>query len=74
LQAESKNIKEDGEVMSDSNESKKKRKGKGATEVRYDLVNDFRLSLERGNYLVRAQEIADKMVQKIRDARNPWVN
>ncbi len=60
--------------MSDSNETKKKRKGKGAAEIRYDLVDKFRISLERGNYLVRAQEIADKMVQKIRDARNPWIN
>ncbi len=60
--------------MSDSNGRSKSRKGKGASEIRYELVDEFRHSLEKGKYLVRAQEIADKMVQKIRDARNPWVN
>lgn len=49
------------------------RKGKGA-EVRHELVAQFREWLENGDYRVRAREIADKMVQKIRDGRNPWVN
>ena len=49
------------------------RKGKGA-EVRHEVVAQFRKWLEDGQYHIRAREIADKMVQKIRDGRNPWLN
>lgn len=56
-----------------SKKQDKGRKGKGA-EIRHELVDQFREWLDNGNYRVRAREIADKMVQKIRDGRNPWLN
>jgi len=41
-----------------------------AGEIRHDLVNKFRNVLRDGNYSVKADEIADKIVQKIRDNKN----
>ena len=44
---------------------------KGSTsEIRHDLVNKFRNILQDGTYSVKADEIADKIVQKIRDNKN----
>ncbi|PIQ99177.1 MAG: flagellar biosynthesis anti-sigma factor FlgM [Nitrospinae bacterium CG11_big_fil_rev_8_21_14_0_20_45_15] len=40
------------------------------TEIRRDLVNKFKTVLERGDYEVKSDEIADKMVQKIREQKN----
>ena len=39
-------------------------------EIRHDLVNKFRNILRDGNYSIKADEIADKIVQKIRDNKN----
>ena len=39
-------------------------------EVRHDLVNKFRNVLRDGTYSIKADEIADKLVQKIRDNKN----
>ena len=39
-------------------------------EIRHDLVNKFRNVLRDGDYSVKADEIADKIVQKIRDNKN----
>ena len=39
-------------------------------EIRHDLVNKFRDVLREGNYSIKADEIADKIVQKIRDNKN----
>tara|TARA_Y100001936_G_scaffold245031_1_gene286352 strand:- start:2158 stop:2469 length:312 start_codon:yes stop_codon:yes gene_type:complete len=39
-------------------------------EVRHDLVNKFRNVLRDGTYSIKADEIADKIVQKIRDNKN----
>ena len=39
-------------------------------EIRHDLVNKFRSVLRDGNYSIKAEEIADKIVQKIRDNKN----
>ena len=39
-------------------------------EIRHDLVNKFRDVLRDGNYSIKADEIADKIVQKIRDNKN----
>ncbi|QPJ65911.1 MAG: flagellar biosynthesis anti-sigma factor FlgM [Candidatus Nitrohelix vancouverensis] len=39
-------------------------------ELRMDLVNKFKSVLEKGSYDVKADEIADKMVQKIREQKN----
>lgn len=41
-----------------------------ATDIRYELVSKFRDYLEKGIYEVKADEIADKMVQKIRENKN----
>ena len=39
-------------------------------EVRYELVNKFRDILQNNSYEVKAHEIADKIVQKIRENKN----
>ena len=39
-------------------------------EIRHELVNKFRNVLRDGNYSIKADEIADKIVQKIRDNKN----
>ena len=44
---------------------------KGTTsEIRHDLVKKFRNILQDGTYSIKADEIADKIVQKIRDNKN----
>ncbi len=43
---------------------------KGTGEIRHDLVNKFRNVLRDGTYSIKADEIADKIVQKIRDNKN----
>jgi anti-sigma28 factor (negative regulator of flagellin synthesis) len=40
------------------------------TEVREDLVNKYKTILKKGNYRIKDEEIADKMVQKIREDKN----
>ncbi len=45
-------------------------KPKAGSEVRGKLVSKFRDILENGTYQVKADEIADKMVQKIREQKN----
>jgi flagellar biosynthesis anti-sigma factor FlgM len=44
-----------------------------ASEIRQDLVNKFRNVLQDGSYQVKADEIADKIVQKIRENKNRLV-
>ncbi len=44
-----------------------------ASEIRRDLVNKFRDILQKGSYEVKANEIADKIVQKIRENKNRMV-
>ena len=44
-----------------------------ASEIRRDLVNKFRNILQQGSYEVKADEIADKIVQKIRENKNHMV-
>jgi len=39
-------------------------------EVRKDLVSKYKSILKKGSYKIKAEEIADKMVQKIREDRN----
>ena len=43
---------------------------KATSEIRHDLVNKFRNVLRDGNYSIKSDEIADKIVQKIRDNKN----
>jgi len=44
-----------------------------ASEIRQDLVNKFRDILQKGSYEVKANEIADKIVQKIRENKNSMI-
>ncbi len=48
-------------------------KAKTGSEIRGKLVSKFRDILEQGNYQVKADEIADKMVQKIREQKNSTI-
>lgn len=52
-------------------ESAKNKEVASASEVRYDLVKKFRNVLDDGSYVVKANEIAEKIVQKIRENKNP---
>ena len=47
-------------------------KTKKSIEIRRDLVDKYRLDLKNGAYNVRATEIADKIVQKIRDDKSKF--
>ena len=38
-------------------------------EIRQDLVDKYKASLASGTYEVKAQELAEKMIQKIRENR-----
>ena len=40
------------------------------TDVRYELINKYRTVLDNGTYVVKAEELADKIVQKIRENKN----
>lgn len=42
-------------------------KSGGSGEIRQDLVNKYKSTLADGSYEVKAKELAEKMVQKIRD-------
>ena len=53
------------ERQSSSKESKN-----GAGEIRHHLVNKFKNVLKDGTYSIKANEIADKLVQNIRDNKN----
>ncbi len=39
----------------------------GSPEIREDLINKYKASLANGTYEVKAQELAEKMIQKIRE-------
>lgn len=42
-------------------------KAAGTPEIRKDLVTKYKVSLADGTYEVKAQELAEKMIQKIRE-------
>lgn len=42
----------------------------GSGEIRHHLVNKFKNILSEGTYSIKADEIADKLVQNIRDNKN----
>ena len=42
----------------------------GSGEIRHNLVNKFKNILSEGTYSIKADEIADKLVQNIRDNKN----
>lgn len=41
----------------------------GSSEIRQDLVTKYKVSLANGTYEVKAQELAEKMIQKIRESK-----
>ena len=43
------------------------------SDLRYDLINKYREVLNNGTYVVKAEELADKIVQKIRENKNRMV-
>jgi flagellar biosynthesis anti-sigma factor FlgM len=45
-------------------------KSKKSSEIRYDLVKKFQKELKKGFYEIKADDIAEKMVQKIRDDKD----
>jgi len=45
-------------------------KRKKPSEIRYDLVKKFQKELKKGFYEIKADAIAEKMVQKIRDDKD----
>ncbi len=42
-------------------------KTEGPPKIRQDMVNKYKISLANGTYEVKAQELAEKMIQKIRE-------
>ena len=42
-------------------------KVEGSDKIRQDMVNKYKVSLANGTYEVKAQELAEKMIQKIRE-------
>jgi len=42
-------------------------KSKGTTEIRRDLVEQYKATLANGTYEIKAKELAEKMVQKIQE-------
>ena len=68
---ESKN-KNDKVTLSSTSKVKASNQGqtKIASDVRYDIINKYRKVLSSGNYVVKADELADKIVQKIRENKN----
>ena len=48
-------------------------RSKIAADVRYDLIKKYREVLNNGTYVVKAEELADKIVQKIRENKNRMV-
>lgn len=44
--------------------------GSGSTVIRKDLVDQYRDLLAQGTYEVKAQELAEKMIQKIRENKS----
>jgi len=52
------------------NASLSKEPKNGSGEIRHHLVNKFKNILSEGTYSIKADEIADKLVQNIRDNKN----
>ena len=44
-----------------------------ASDMRYDLIKKYRDILDNGTYVVKAEELADKIVQKIKENKNRMV-
>ena len=42
-------------------------KAEGPSKIRQDMVDKYKSSLAKGTYEVKAEELAEKMIQKIRE-------
>ena len=62
----------ENDVVRLSKASRMPSSGRGG-EIRQDVVAKFKALLGGGGYKVKADEIADKMVQKIRENKGPSV-
>jgi len=67
--------KNDQVSLSESSKIKASMEGqkKIVSDVRYELVKKYREVLDSGTYVVKAEELADKIVQKIRENKNRMV-
>ncbi len=62
----------ENDVVRLSTASRSPATGRGG-EIRRDVVEKYKSMLGDGNYQIKAEEIADKMVQKIRENKGPSV-
>ena len=67
--------KKDQVSLSQTSKVKASIQGQGniASEMRYDLIKKYREILDNGTYVVKAEELADKIVQKIRETKNRMI-
>ena len=66
-----KEIKPDRISLSESyNEKSSKNKNSIVSDVRYDLVKKYREVLADGSYQIKSDELADKIVQKVKENKN----
>ena len=43
------------------------------SKIRQDVVDKYKSSLANGTYEVKAEELAEKMIQKIREDKTRWI-
>ncbi len=66
-----KETKPDRISLSKSYESKSLKNKKGiVSDVRYDLVKKYREGLADGSYQIKSNELADKIVQKVKESKS----
>ena len=66
-----KETKPDPISLSESYEGKSSINKKGiVSDVRYDLVKKYREILAEGSYQIKSNELADKIVQKVKEGKN----
>ena len=57
--------------LSESYKGKSSKNKKGiVSDVRYDLVKKYREILADGSYQIKSNELADKIVQKVKEGKN----
>jgi len=63
--------KTDRVTLSESSKGKSSKTGRGiVSEMRTDLINKYREILAKGTYQVKSEELADKIVQKVKENKN----
>ena len=67
----SKETKPDRVSLSESHKGKPSTNKEGiVSDVRYDLVKKYRQILADGSYQIKSDELADKIVQKVKESKN----